>query len=73
MLDITFARSYGAQGMIEALDRVSQEALKAIEAGCKLVVLSDRAINEDRVPIPAALSVGAVHQFLLKKRRRLQV
>lgn len=72
-LDITFARSAGSTGMVAALDRVSREAQEAVRQGNTFIILSDRAVDADNVPIPSALAVGAVHQSLLKERTRLKV
>lgn len=41
--------------------------------GAKLIVLTDRKVSSECVPIPAALAAGAVHQALLKDRSRLKV
>ncbi|CAI7849645.1 unnamed protein product, partial [Closterium sp. NIES-53] len=42
VVDITFARSEGPDGLEKALDRICAEASLAIEAGYKMLVLSDR-------------------------------
>ena len=37
---------------------------------CQFLILSDRSIGPDRVPIPALLVAGALHQHLIAKRLR---
>jgi len=71
-IDITFDRveDGGALTLKRALDRVCAEVDAAIEAGCQLVVLSDRAADEFRVPIPSLMAVGAVHHHLLAQKTR---
>jgi len=54
----------------EALDRVCAEAQAEVEKGKKILVLSNRNISETRVPIPSLLTIGAVHQHLVKENIR---
>jgi glutamate synthase (NADPH/NADH) large chain len=72
-IDITFPRESGSAGMMEALDRICLEAEKAIDDGFSLVVLSDRAISEDRVPISTLLATGAVHHHLIRATKRTRI
>ncbi len=44
-----------------------------IDNGAAYIVLSDRLTDHDNVPIPSLLAVGAVHQHLVRNRRRLDV
>ena len=72
-LDTTWPRSHGPAGMVKALDRLCREAEKAVDAGETTLLLSDREMREGRVPIPALLAVGAVHQHLVKQSKRTRV
>ncbi|HVZ34681.1 MAG TPA: glutamate synthase central domain-containing protein, partial [Polyangiaceae bacterium] len=72
-LDMTWARSAGAPGLPAALDRLCSEAEAAIASGAALIVLSDRALCAERVPIPSLLAVGAVHQHLVRQGQRLRI
>jgi glutamate synthase (NADPH/NADH) large chain len=72
-IDITFARQAGPEGLKPALDRVCEEADRAVAVGKSLIVLSDRAVNHDRVPISALLAVGAVHHHLVRNASRSRV
>lgn len=42
IIDITFPRSGGSEGLEKALDRICAEARLAISDGCTVLVLSDR-------------------------------
>ncbi len=72
-LDITWPRNDGKQGLAKALDRVCTEAEAAVDEGYSLVVLSDRAIGQDRVPLSALLASGAVHHHLVKQTKRTRI
>ncbi|MEW6678620.1 MAG: glutamate synthase large subunit [Pseudomonadota bacterium] len=48
-----------------ALERLSAEAVAAVKAGKVVVVLSDRAIDKAKLPIPALFATGAVHHALI--------
>jgi glutamate synthase (NADPH/NADH) large chain len=72
-LDMTWAKSAGAPGLSAALDRLCGEADAALAAGAALLVLSDRGVSAERVPIPSLLAVGAVHQHLVRQGQRLRI
>jgi glutamate synthase domain-containing protein 2/glutamate synthase domain-containing protein 1/glutamate synthase domain-containing protein 3 len=71
-LDATWPLADGAGGLEKALDRIAREASAAITGEAKVIVISDRGLAADRVPIPAMLALGAVHQHLVKEGTRLQ-
>ena len=72
-IDITFPRGEGAAGLVRALDRICAEAEQAIADRYSLVVLSDRAVSADRVPVSSLMAVGAVHHHLVRKALRTQI
>ena len=54
-----------ALGLEAAVRNIADQAEEAVRAGKVLLVLSDRQIAPGRLPIHAALAVGAVHHRLL--------
>ena len=52
--------------LTEALDRICAQAEEAVRAGRFLLMLSDRYLAEDRLPVHALLATGAVHHHLVK-------
>jgi glutamate synthase (NADPH/NADH) large chain len=72
-IDITWPRGEGDRGLVRALGRICAEVEDAIDQGYSLVVLSDRAISERRVPISALLAVGAVHHHLIRNIKRTRI
>jgi len=72
-IDITYPRSEGDAGLRPAIDRICREATEAIRDGFSLVVLSDRAIGPDRVPICSLLATGAVHHALVRQELRTRI
>ena len=72
-IDCTYPRTEGTGGLKAALDRVCAEATKAIEHGESLLILSDRAMGADRIPISALLSCGAVHHHLVRTEQRTRI
>ncbi|KAL2650685.1 hypothetical protein R1flu_018813 [Riccia fluitans] len=73
VIDITFDKAEGAEGLEKALDRICAEARLAIVDGYKMLVLSDRATSPDRVPVQSLLAVGAVHHHLVSTMERTQI
>src|SRR5713226_1557540 len=69
-LDITWPAAEGAAGMEPALDRLWEEATAAVKAGHNILILSDRAVSPERVPIPALLATSAVHHHLIRQGLR---
>ena len=65
-LDMTYSADLGAGGMKAALDGLCAAAQAAIEAGDNVLILSDRAMNEGRIAIPALLATGGVHHHLIR-------
>ena len=72
-IDITYPRSEGQQGMIDALGRICAEAEQAIADGYSLVILSDRKISHERVALSSLMACGAVHHHLVRQMKRTQI
>ena len=49
----------------EAVKAIAEQAEAAVREGKTLLVLSDRSIAEGKLPVHAALAVGAVHHHLI--------
>ncbi|RHX98279.1 hypothetical protein DYB36_003768 [Aphanomyces astaci] len=74
-LDATFPAHSGQAGLIQALDRLCEQATTAVLIAFSQAVLvfSDQAAGPDRFPIPSLLVIGAVHQHLLRTQQRTSV
>ncbi|MEQ7874748.1 glutamate synthase large subunit [Sphingomonas sp. ASV193] len=70
-LDATWAGGTG-KALEAALKRLCWEATEAVLADINLLVISDRAVGKDRLPIPAALATAAVHHHLIRQGLRMQ-
>src|SRR4029077_10309271 len=64
VLDATYAHD---ESLAEALQRLMREASEVDG----VAVLSDRRSGPDRLPVPMALAVGAVHAHLMRTGRRM--
>ena len=72
-LDAVFPAQEEEEGLERALKRLCLEAEQAAEEGKFLIVLSDRKAGREHVPVPILLAVGAVHNHLLRKGKRLRL
>ena len=72
-LDITYAVERRAAGMEEALQRLCERAESAVHGRYNIIILSDRMVGPDRIPIPALLATAAVHHHLIRKGLRTSV
>jgi glutamate synthase (NADPH/NADH) len=70
VVDITYPKIMGVQGYTETLERVCAEVSKAILDNYKVVVLSDRNVDHDRVAVSALAALGATHQYLVRCKLR---
>ncbi len=71
-IDATWPAEEGAAGLERALDRVCREATDNVLADKNILILSDREVSADRIPIPAALATAAVHHHLIRQGLRMQ-
>jgi glutamate synthase (NADPH/NADH) large chain len=70
LLDITYPVKNGAKGCEAAIKALCSAAGKAVAGGFNVLILSDRATSDKRVPIPALLATAAVHHHLVKAGSR---
>jgi len=69
-LDMTYPAREGAAGMGGALARLCERAEAAVVGGYNIIILSDRLVGPDRIPIPSLLATAAVHHHLIRKGMR---
>ena len=69
-LDICYPAAWGGNGMEAALASLAAHAEDAIHQGYNIIILSDRSVAADMLPIPALLATAAVHEHLVKKGLR---
>jgi glutamate synthase (NADPH) large chain len=60
----------GGEGLRVALERICEQASAAIEAGARIIVLSDRNADSVDAPIPSLLLTAAVHHHLVRTKQR---
>ncbi|KFH64181.1 glutamate synthase [NADPH] [Podila verticillata NRRL 6337] len=73
VIDITFSKSEGSSGYLMCLERVCSEVSDAIHDGVKIVILSDRETNAERVAISSLIATGGVHHYLVRMKQRSRV
>ncbi len=61
---------YKSTRLVRAIDRLFVQVDKAYKDGANIVVLSDRGVDENHVPIPSLLAVSAVHQHLVNTKKQ---
>ena len=54
----------------QALNRIEKESEIAVRQGITQLILSDKELSEDKLPIPMLLCVGAINTFLINKKLR---
>jgi glutamate synthase (NADPH/NADH) large chain len=69
-LAISWPVAEGGEGLNRALDALGEQADRQVEAGARLLILSDRHIQAGDAPMPALLATSAVHHQLIVTGRR---
>jgi glutamate synthase (NADPH/NADH) large chain len=71
-IDCTWPAGEGAAGLERAVERICHAATDAVLADSNILILSDRAVGTDRIPVPALLATAAVHHHLIRQGLRMQ-
>jgi glutamate synthase (NADPH/NADH) large chain len=54
----------------KAIKGICDEVIKKVDEGYSLIILSDRGIDENNIPVPALLATSAIHHCLISKGKR---
>ncbi|CAM5656957.1 glutamate synthase [Streptomyces spiroverticillatus] len=65
--------SGGGDALAARIEEICTEVDAAIEAGARLIVLSDRHSDAEHAPMPSLLLTSAVHHHLIRTKQRTQV
>lgn len=63
----------GGRALEEALEKIFEQASRAIQNGTNIIVLSDRGIDKNLAAIPALLAVSGLHHHLIREGTRTKV
>ncbi len=72
-IDITYDVANGADYMDAAIEAICAGAGRAVRDGYNIIILSDRSVSAERVPIPALLATSATHHHLIRRGLRTSV
>ncbi len=61
---------YKSTSLAKAISRLFLEVDRAYRDGVNIIILSDRDIDENHVPIPSLLAVSALQQHLVQTKKR---
>jgi glutamate synthase (ferredoxin) len=71
-LPALFPAREGPEGLERALDALCAAAVRAVDEGAHILILSDRGVDPEHAPIPMLLAVGAVHHHLIREGKRMR-
>jgi len=71
-LDATWPAEQAVGGLKGAVKRLQDEAEKAVKDGYNILIISDREMSADRIPIPSILACSAVHHHLISTGLRTE-
>ena len=67
VIDCTFSQT---ENLADSIKRIQKEAEIAVRQGLTQLVLSDKELTSEKLPIPMLLCVGAINTFLIQKKLR---
>jgi glutamate synthase (NADPH/NADH) large chain len=73
VVDITTPAADGPAGLSQSLYQVCARVERAVGEGYNVIIISDRAVDATRAPIPALLACSAVHQHMVKVGLRTSI
>ena len=69
-LSMLFRPEDGGDGLERAMDDLCARAVRAVDSGHTILILSDRASSAEYAPIPSLLATAGVHHHLVRLGRR---
>ena len=66
-IDCSFSKN---ETLSIALERIQRESEISVRKGVTQIILSDKEISSERLPMPMLLCVGAINSFLINKKLR---
>ncbi|BAV32390.1 glutamate synthase [Sulfuricaulis limicola] len=72
-LPMLFPAGSDGQGLARALDGLCRQASEAIARGATFIILSDRGVDAQHMPMPALLATAGVHHHLVREGARVKV
>ena len=69
LIDATFNANDGTT-LREAINQICQDAVRAVDDGNTILIISNRKESDERAPIPSLLAIGAIHHHLVSKKMR---
>jgi glutamate synthase domain-containing protein 2/glutamate synthase domain-containing protein 1/glutamate synthase domain-containing protein 3 len=71
-LPMLFGKNDGPGALEKAVEELCKKAAEAVKGGASILVLSDRGVDENNVPMPSLLATAAVHHHLIREGTRTQ-
>ena len=66
-VDCTFSKD---ENLTNAIQRIQRESEIAVRKGIKQLILTDKNLSFERLPMPMLLCVGAINTYLIEKKLR---
>ncbi|MCK4983841.1 MAG: glutamate synthase subunit alpha, partial [Victivallaceae bacterium] len=73
VLPMAFGVSDDTRGLEKALEDLARSAVEAVKSGCRILILSDRDLDENSVPIPSLLATVTVNKALIETGLRPEI
>ena len=71
-LSTLFPAQPGSGSLERSLNALCDQVTRAVEDGCTIIILSDRGVDAEHLPIPSLLATAGVHHHLVRQGTRTQ-
>jgi len=71
-IPILFPADAGPGGLEKGIRRLCSMASAAVDAGCTILILTDKGMDAANAAIPVWMAAGAVHHFLIRQGKRMR-
>ena len=69
-VSILFNIKENGKDIEKAIKEICNEVVKKVDDGYSLIILSDRGVDENNIPVPALLATSAIHHYLISTGKR---
>ena len=64
---------YDGEDLNKSLEGIREECVKKVNSGVEILVLTDKNVSKNKLPIPSLLAVSSVHHHLVRNGLRTRV
>lgn len=72
-ISVVFSAAEGVKGLDARMDELFKQVDEAIKKGFSILVMSDRGLSREDIPVPSLLACSGIHHHLIRQGTRTKV